>query len=181
MLTTFYGFVPWIDHVITADEAYIPRTARNQIIDNLMADLDWAASKLPKERQLGINVGRIDRWGALAMQARIALQNERYEIAAKAAKEIMDKGPYGLYDYEKIYQLEGDVEVNPDNNESIIYSMYIKDVRMNNMPNETCCPTDFIRFNPTKTLVDAYLCIDGMPAKTGLEYYKQTDVKTSPL
>lgn len=181
MLTTFYGDVPWVDHVITADEAYVPRTSRNQIIDYLMNDLEWAASKLPEERQLGTNVGRIDRWGALAMQARIALQNERYDIAAKAAKEVIDKGPYGLYDYEKIYQLEGDVEVNPDNNESIIYSVYIKDVRMNNMPNETCCPTDFIRFNPSKTLVDAYLCTDGMPAKAGLEYYKQTNIKTSPL
>ena len=40
---------------------------------------------------------------------------------------------------------------------------------------------DFIRFNPTKTLVNAYLCIDGMPAKPGLEYYKHTDIKTSPL
>ena len=49
------------------------------------------------------------------------------------------------------------------------------------MSNETCSPVDFIRFNPTKTLVDAYLCIDGMPAKPGLEYYKRTDIKTSPL
>ena len=40
------------------------------------------------------------------------------------------------------------------------------------MSNETCSPVDFIRFNPTKTLVDAYLCIDGMPAKPGSEYYK---------
>lgn len=45
------------------------------------------------------------------------------------------------------------------------------------MSNETCSPVDFIRFNPTKTLVDAYLCIDGMPAKPGLEYYKRTDIK----
>lgn len=51
-----------------------------------MTDLDWAASKLPHERQTGDNVGRIDRWGALAMKARIALQNERYDIAAKACQ-----------------------------------------------------------------------------------------------
>lgn len=65
MLTTFYGDVPWVDHVITADEAYVPRTSRNQIIDYLMNDLEWAASKLPEERQLGTNVGRIDRWGGI--------------------------------------------------------------------------------------------------------------------
>ena len=181
MLTTFFGDVPWINHVITSEEAYGPRTPRSEVIDSLMADLEWAASKLPRERQLGENVGRIDRWGALAMQARIALQNERYELAANIAKEIIDNSPYGLYDYEKVYHLEGDIENNPDNNESIISSIYVNDIRNNNMSNETCCPVDFIRFNPTKTLVDAYLCIDGMPAKPGLEYYKRTDIKTSPL
>lgn len=181
MLTTFFGDVPWIDHVITAEEAYGPRTPRSEVIDNLMTDLDWAASKLPWERQSGENVGRIDRWGALAMKARIALQNERYDVAAAAAKEIIDKGPYDLYDYEKLYHLEGDIENNPDNNEAIISSIYVNDIRNNNMSNETCAPVDFIRFNPTKTLVDAYLCIDGMPAKPGLEYYKRTDIKTSPL
>lgn len=181
MLTTFFGDVPWINHVITSEGAYGPRTPRSEVIDSLMTDLDWAASKLPHERQTGDNVGRIDRWGALAMKARIALQNERYDIAAKAAKEIIDNGPYDLYDYEKLYHLEGDIENNPDNNEAIISSIYVNDIRNNNMSNETCSPVDFIRFNPTKTLVDAYLCIDGMPAKPGLEYYKRTDIKTSPL
>lgn len=181
LLTTFWGDVPWVDKVITSDEAYVARTPRSEVIDHLLADLDWAASKLPEERQLGANVGRLDRWGALAMKARIALQNERWDVAVAAAKEIIDKSPYGLYDYEKIYQMEGDVETNPDNNESIIYSLYVHDVRMHNMSNETCCPVDYIRLNPSKSLVDAYLCTDGKPAKTGLEYYKRTDVETSPL
>lgn len=181
LLTTFWGDVPWVDKVITADEAYVARTPRSKVIDYLMTDLDWAASKLPEVRQLGLNVGRIDRWGALAMKARIALQNERWAVAASTAKEIIDESPYGLYDYEKIYQLEGDVEINPDNNESIIYSLYVEDVRMHNMANETCCPVDYIRLNPSKSLVDAYLCTDGKPAKTGLEYYKRTDVQTSSL
>ncbi|MEG1587484.1 MAG: RagB/SusD family nutrient uptake outer membrane protein [Bacteroidales bacterium] len=181
LLTTFWGDIPWVDRVITAEEAYIARTPRSEVIDHLMEDLDWAASKLPAERQIGNNVGRIDRWGALAMKARIALQNERWAEAAKSAQEIIDNGPYGLYDYEKVYQLEGDFETNPSNNESIIYSFYKQDVRMHNMSNETCCPVDYIRLNPSKSLIDSYLCIDGKPAKTGLEYYNRTDVEVSPL
>lgn len=181
LLTTFYGDVPWVDHVITADDAYIERTKRSDVIDHLIADLDWAAEKLPEERWLGNDVGRIDRWGALAMKARIALQNERWETAASTAKYIIDNSPYGLYDYEKIYQLEGDTENNADNIESMIFSIYVPDIRTHNLSNETCCPVDYIRLNPSKSLVDAYLCTDGKPAKTGLEYYKQTDVETSPL
>lgn len=181
LLTTFWGDVPWVDHVITAGEAYVERTPRSQVIDHLLEDLDWAASKLPETKQVGVNIGRIDRWGALAMKARIALQNERWDIAAKAAQEVIDNSPYALYDYEKVYQLEGDAELNPENNESIIYSLYKKDIRMHNMSNETCCPVDYIRLNPSKALIDSYLCSDGKPAKTGLEYYKRTDVVTSDL
>lgn len=181
LLTTFWGDVPWVDHVITAEQAYVKRTPRSEVIDHLMEDLDWAASKLPAERQLGDNVGRIDRWGALAMKARIALQNGRYDVAAEAAKEVIDKGPYKLWDYEKVYQPEGDTEINSNNVESIIYSLYVPDVRMHNVSNETCCPVDYIRLNPSKSLVDAYLCTDGKPAKSGLEYYHRTDISTSPL
>jgi hypothetical protein len=181
LLTTFYGDVPWVDHVITADEAYMARTPREKVIDNVLSDLDWAIDHLPAERQLGENVGRIDRWGALAMKARIALQNERYDIAKTTCEQIIGKSPYGLYDYAKVYQQEGDVEINPNNNESMIFSLYKQDVRMHNASREICAPLDYVRFMASKTLVDAYLCIDGKPAKTGLEYYKRDDVVTSDL
>ena len=181
LLTTFWGDTPWIDHVITADEAYVPRDPRSKVIDNVISDLQWAASKLPEERQLGDNVGRIDRWGALAMLARVALQNERYDIAISASKEIIDHGPYDLWDYAKVYQTEGDVETNPANIESIIFSLYVPDIRIHNVSNETCCPVDYIRLNASKSLVDAYLCTDGKPAKAGLEYYHNNNIVTSDL
>ena len=58
------------------------------------------------------------------------------------------------------------------------YSLFVPEIRTQSLPNETCSPTDYIRLNPTKSLVDAYLCTDGKPAKTGLEYYKKTGVQT---
>ena len=54
-------------------------------------------------------------------------------LLPKLAKEIIDNGPYDLYDYEKLYHLEGDIENNPDNNEAIISSIYVNDIRNNNM------------------------------------------------
>lgn len=180
-LTSLWRDVPMLDHVVTPDEAYLPQTKKDVIIDWIMKDLDWAAEKLGKNIQKGENVGRIDRWGALAMKARIALQNEMWDVAATAAKEIMDNSPYGLWDYEKVYHLEGNSETNPANNEAIIFSLYKDQVRMNNLTNYTCNPDDYMRLNPGKTLVDSYLCIDGKPAVTGLEYYKKTDVTTSSL
>ena len=127
LLTTFWGDVPWVDHVITADEAYVPRDPRSKVIDNVISD------------------------------------------------------SYDLWDYAKVYQTEGDVETNPANIESIIFSLYVPDIRIHNVSNETCCPVDYIRLNASKSLVDAYLCTDGKPAKAGLEYYHNDNIVTSDL
>ena len=47
------------------------------------------------------------------------------------------------------------------NIEAIVYSLFVPEIRTQSLPNETCSPTDYIRLNPTKSLVDAYLCTDG--------------------
>ncbi|MDR1667017.1 MAG: RagB/SusD family nutrient uptake outer membrane protein [Bacteroidales bacterium] len=181
-LTCYWGDVPWIDHVITAEDAYCSRTPRSEVVQHLLDDLDWAADRLDDAIPTGGNVGRINRWGALALKARIALQNEMWELAAATAKEIIDNSPYELYsDYRKLFTIEANCEVDPGNKESIIVDMFITDVRMNNMSNLICMPVDYVRWNPAKQLVDAYLCSDGKPAKTGLEYYGRTDVQTSGL
>ena len=181
-LTSYFGDVPWVDHVITSEEAYGPRTPRSEVVQHLLDDLDWAASKLGQEIPTGDNVGRINRWGALAIKARIALQNEMWELAASTAKDILDNSPYELYsDYRTLFLPESNCEVDPNNKETIISDMFVTDVRMNNMSNLTCMPVDYIRYNPSKRLVDAYLCSDGKPAKTGLEYYGEADVQISPL
>lgn len=181
-LTSYWGDVPLVTKVITSDEAYGPRTPKEEVIEFILNDLDWAASKLGSKIPSGNNTGRINRWGALALKARIALQNEMWELAASTAKDIMDNSPYELYhDYEAVYNLEGNAETNPANKEVIMYSLYADNLRMNNLTNYTCFPVDYIRLNPSKRLVDAYLCADGKPAKTGLEYYNQSGIETSNL
>jgi len=181
-LTSYWGDVPLIDKVITSSEAYGPRTPKSEVVQFILDDLDWAAGKLGTAIPSGDNLGRINRWGALALKARVALQNEMWDVAATTAKEIIDNSPYELYaDYAALYHLEGNAETNPANKEAIIYSLYVEDLRMNNLTNYTCTTVDYIRFNASKRLVDAYLCADGKPAKTGLEYYHQTDVTLSDL
>ncbi|WP_137403520.1 RagB/SusD family nutrient uptake outer membrane protein [Echinicola rosea] len=174
-LTSYWGDVPLVDKVINASEAYMPRTPREEVVQFIMEDLDWAASKLGSDIPSGDNVGRINRWGALAVKARVALQNEMWEVAANTAKEIMDNSPYELYaNYGDMYKLAGNAETNPANREAIIYSLFVEDLRTNNLTNYTCTPVDYIRLNASKRLVDAFLCTDGKPAKAGLEYYGQS-------
>jgi hypothetical protein len=181
-LTSYWGDVPLVDKVITSSEAYGPRTPKSEVVQFILDDLDWAAEKLGTAIPAGDDLGRINRWGALALKARVALQNEMWELAAGTAKEIIDNSPYELYpDYGALYHLEGNAETNPANKEAIIYSLYVEDLRMNNLTNYTCTTVDYIRFNASRRLVDAYLCTDGKPAKAGLEYYQRTDVTLSDL
>ncbi|MBS5639536.1 MAG: RagB/SusD family nutrient uptake outer membrane protein, partial [Bacteroides sp.] len=42
-LTVFWGDVPWVGEVIQPEDAYIERTPREKVIDQLVEDLKWAA------------------------------------------------------------------------------------------------------------------------------------------
>lgn len=183
-LTSLFGDVTLVKNVITPKDpaAYGPRTPRADVVKWMLEELDWAASKLGEERPTGSDLGRINKWGALALKARIALQNGLWDVAAEAAEEVMNSKKYELYgDYKKLFQLEGNVKNDPNNKESIIYGLYVNNVRMHNLSAELCHADNYIRFNPAKTLVDSYLCTDGKPAKKGYEYKNSTNVQLSNL
>ena len=78
-LTSLFGDVTLVTSVISADDpvAYGPRASREEVVDWMLEELDWAADKLGGDIPTGGNVGRINKWGALAAKARVALQNER--------------------------------------------------------------------------------------------------------
>ncbi|QEH42086.1 RagB/SusD family nutrient uptake outer membrane protein [Chitinophaga sp. XS-30] len=184
ILTGLYGDVPLVDKVLTAEDpvTYGPRTPKAQVVDWMLEDMDWAAEKLSGERPVGKDIGRINKWGALAVKARVALQNERWEVAADAAWQVMQSNQFSLYaDYTALFTIASNITTNPANRESIICGLYAKDLRMHNLSGEVCKPIDYVRFNPGKTLVDAYLCTDGKPAVKGYEYRDNNTVELSPL
>ena len=50
------------------------RTPREKVIDQIIEDLKWSAERMLKKEYAGDKLGRLDRWGALAILARVALQ-----------------------------------------------------------------------------------------------------------
>ena len=184
LLTGLYGDVPLVDRVLTGTEPelYGPRTPKAEVVAWVLEDLDLAIEKLGAAIPAGEHLGRINKWGALAVKARIALQNELWEVAADAAQQVMQANVYQLYpDYHELFQTEGNISVNTANRETIIAAMYKEDVRMHNLSGETCKPVDYVRFNPGKQLVDDYLCIDGRPAVQGFTYRNNASVQLSTL
>lgn len=109
-----FGDVPWYETELGSDDPalYNPRDSREFIMTKMLEDIDYA-----------INCGgltekatpyRVNRWAALALKARFCLYEGTFrkyhnlqveghdakyylDLAAEAAREIIEKSPYKLY------------------------------------------------------------------------------------
>lgn len=182
MLVRQYGDVEWIDGVISNPEderVYGERTNRDVVMDNVLADLDFAIANL------GASSDRT-QWSkdmALAMKSDICLYEgtfrkyctqadngvapdaaraQKYlQESVKASEELMNGGKYSLVaNYGTSYN-----SLNLNNNsEMIFYRHYEKDLVMNSIVDYTCGSTE--QRGITKDAFDAFLFKDGKPLAT---------------
>lgn len=108
-----FGDVPWYSTVISDqdwDKMRLPRTPRAEIMDSILADVDFAVEYLPATK----TVNEISKWTALALKSRICLFEGTfrkyhtelnlpgYELfldeAATASQYIMNESGYKLFD-----------------------------------------------------------------------------------
>ncbi len=171
-----YGDVPYVERELSveSEELYATRTPRKEAMQKVLADLDFAVEKLPANWGDGNAPGRLNRWAALLVKARVCLYEGTFnkyhgagdskiwlEEAAKAAKELMDKGPYRLYNtgrpdsdynaYHRVLDLTGNPEV-------ISWRKYKTGVINNNVQG-------YFSYTggASKSFVEDYLCTDGLP------------------
>lgn len=179
-LVSYFGDLPLVTKPLKIDELYGPRNPRKEIIDFILNELEEAAGLMKKERQTGITLGRFSKGTALAFKARMALYDSRWTVAEKAAKDVMDLGVYALYstgkpavDYYNLFTYAGKLS-NGTNRETIAARINLSDVSMHNLSRESQVPDQASRYNPTKALVDAYLCSDGLPIDKSPLYKEDT-------
>jgi starch-binding outer membrane protein, SusD/RagB family len=170
-LTSFYGDIPLITKTLNPDdpELFGERTAQSVVVEFLLKELDEAAAVLPQAIPSGENLGRVSRGTALALKSRIALTYGRFELAEQAAKAVMDMGVYQLYTsgnpataYGELFTRAGKL-AGGRNKETIFARLHLTDVIMHNLSREIQVPDQFARFVPTRSLVESYLCADGLP------------------
>ncbi|WP_164111658.1 MULTISPECIES: RagB/SusD family nutrient uptake outer membrane protein [Sphingobacterium] len=170
-LTSFYGDIPLITKTLNPEdpELYSARDPQSAVVDFLMKELDEAAAVLPVKIPGGKDLGRVSRGTALALKSRIALTYGRFEEAEAAAKAVMDLGVYQLYDsgnpktaYWELFTRAGKLAAGR-NKETIFARMHLEDIIMHNLSREIQVPDQFARFVPTRSLVESYLCADGLP------------------
>ncbi|MGM9748402.1 MAG: RagB/SusD family nutrient uptake outer membrane protein, partial [Candidatus Cryptobacteroides sp.] len=116
-----FGDVPWYDRELgsTDEDLYKPRDSREVIMAHMIEDIDEAIEGLPSE----VSTYRVNRWAALMLKAQFCLfegtfrkyhqlsieggrtAEEYLRLAAAAAAEVFENGPYSLApDYGELFR-----------------------------------------------------------------------------
>lgn len=177
-----FGDVPWYDVELGSDDEalYKPRDSREYVMTKMIEDIDYAINNLPDMNEEKSSPFRVNKWAALALKAQFCLYEGTYrkyhqlniegntytyylDLAAKAAKDIIDNGPYKLYstgnpntDYMMLFASE---DANPD--EYILAIKFDYGLQIyHNATAHTLVPTQG-RPGLTKKMVNTYLMKDG--------------------
>lgn len=182
-----YGGVPLILKTTydNSEELYAPRATREEIFNQILADLDLAIASLPAKSAIAnADYGRLSKTAALAFAARAALfegtrakfhnygnPNALLQKAKDYAKQVMDSGQHGLMaNYFDMFQYAGErqsenilVKVfGVDRSNLVVRNNYFRGVLEQGL------------LNPTKSLVDSYLMTDGLPMSMSSLYKMPT-------
>jgi tetratricopeptide (TPR) repeat protein len=163
-LVASFGPVPMpLTPMTDAEARQLTNATTTQLYDQIIKDLDEAAAVLPVS-YTGNDIGRATKWAAVAYKARAALYAGRYQVAADAAKQVIDAGVYSLHpNYGELFLYAGE-----NKKEQIFTRNYAKTTQAtgqtNNIFGEYGPPTNSANATvvPIRQLVDAYLMKDGL-------------------
>jgi len=166
-LITHFGDVPFLTEPVKLEESYgIARTNKDQILDFIFAELDFAAANLPQSYG-GSALKRLTKGAALAIKARTALYMGKWAVAKDAAYTIMQlsgPGSYSLHNnYSQLFLKAGEtsseliISIPRDETQKVFTSgTNVQDQIPRNAGG-------FGAQIPTREMVDAYECTDGKP------------------
>ncbi|MDR1724384.1 MAG: RagB/SusD family nutrient uptake outer membrane protein [Tannerella sp.] len=167
-----FGDVPYVDKTLdlNSPELFEPRAKRNDVLNRMLEDIQFAVDNIPSKSALSSDVGRITKGAALTLQARVGLYfgtlykfhnlgdyRNLLSLAKTASKAVIDSGEYSLYgDYRNLFLQAGN-----DSPESIMTLRHTPDAGPSTNRSRQMV-FDFT-FCPTRHLADAFLCRDGLP------------------
>jgi starch-binding outer membrane protein, SusD/RagB family len=173
-----FGNVQWVDRELNIDNEeilYGTRDNREFVMEKVLEDLNFATQWLPNSWGDGNAPGRLNRWAALQVKSRVCLFEGTWrkyhggsnpemwlQEAAAAALELMQDGPYSLYQsgdpstsYNALHQMT-DYSGNP---EVLYWRRYEAGIFTNHVLNYH---RDY-NGGATKSMVEDYLSNDGLP------------------
>lgn len=157
-LAELYGDVPLVVSTLTLDEAQVPRSPKNEVIDFVLAELEEVKEYLPLNAN---EKGRVTKGAALALISRVALWNERWSESANAALELIDSDTYQIDpDYMGMFTFSGNTSP-----EVIMRIQFLRGLETHNTPRDFLSRMSLGHSNkkPPQDFVDTFDCIDGLP------------------
>lgn len=181
-----YGDVPWIGKPldVTDPELYKARDSRVLVMDSIISDLDFATQHIKTTNDASRTM--ITKWVAHAFKSRVCLfegtfrkyhtqlnlagsANNFLTLAAAAAKEVMDKSGFKLYEgagaaqsYRRLF-----TSVAPVPEEIMLAAVADPALSILHAANwYYTSATTGVRFNFIRSFINTYLNIDGTPFTT---------------
>lgn len=163
-LIEFWGDVPYIDFLPSDDptSAFLPRTPKAQIVQNLLSDLEEAAGLV--DSSLSGSQERVTLAVIHGLRARIALYAGEFAIAAQAADAALvaaDAQGVSLHpDYGELFSPAGE-----NSSEIMLKIPYDQSFRTHTMPLRQGYRfgSIFSQHLPAQNLVDVYPTANGLP------------------
>lgn len=180
---SYFGKAQWVDkEVTTADEDILTgkRDDRDLVMGKVLEDLNFATTNMYENA-----AGKLTRSAALLVKSRICLFEGTWRKyhglsgadtwlteAASAAKELIDSGKHSLHigasgqEYNELHRTE-----NLDgNSEVIFFHRYERGIRTNHVQSYH----RGYNGGATKSMVEDYLCDDGLPISLSPKYNGDT-------
>ena len=176
-MTRHFGDIPLIkEKPIDLDEAALPRSPKQEVLDYALENINKAIEYLP-ETYSGDDIGRITKGAALTLKADMYLDMASYAIfhhnqdgtelwkeAAQSAKKVIDMNLYSLEDdFASIFKSAAN-----NNNKEVILAYQYKEDEITHMLPILASPAGtgitgqgWASFCPTRQLVDSYEMTDG--------------------
>ncbi len=108
-LTRLFGRVPIIDTVLTAEElASVPQASTTRLYEFIEKDLEEAIEILPNQYAKEW-AGRITKYTAIALKAKVHLYQEEWDSVAVLTDRIIASNRYGLLSgFREVFSIEGE-------------------------------------------------------------------------
>lgn len=179
-----YGGVPWIDHVLNDSEMDIikgPRASRDEVARNILDNLLFAEQNIKED---GDGANTINTSVVRALISRFTLfegtwrkyhgldgQDVYFEQCKRVSSLLINKYPAIHQSYDDLFcsndlsGIPGIILYKPYSNAAgVVHSLSISGT------------TGSSYMNPTRDLVDSYLCFDGKPRWTSEHYLGDKDL-----
>lgn len=177
-----YGDVPWLDVALDSDDdrLYMGRTPRQEVIDHMLEDLDFAIENLDANRSLYT----VTRWTALALKSRVTLFEGTFRkyhgidgweqlltICAEASNEFIKSSGYSIYSTGTTPYLSLFSSINAIDTEIVLARAYNSSIGLTHDVNGYLTSTSQGRPGILKDIANMYLMTDGTPftSKNGYE------------